>query len=76
MIRQRVGRDVVRLDERRVKQIAQCDRVARLKADVIFAGADERFGRNRRRSDSGRRLVLSAQSSTTIAVATFVRLPI
>ena len=50
VIRQSVGRDVVRLDEGRVKQIAQCDRIARLETNEVFARADKRLGRNRRRS--------------------------
>ena len=47
MIGQRVGRDVVGLHQRGVKEIAQSDAVARLKADQILAGADECLGRNR-----------------------------
>ena len=48
MVRQGVGCDVVRLDEGRVKQIAQRDRVARLETNEVFARADKRFGWKRR----------------------------
>ena len=74
VIRQRIGSDVVGLHERRVKQVAQRDRVARLKADVVFARADE--GGLRDAATCARSPpCFAAQSSTTIAVAIFVRLP-
>jgi hypothetical protein len=48
MSRQGVGRDVIGLNQRGVKKITQRDAIAGLKANEIFARADERFGRNGR----------------------------
>ena len=48
VIGQGIGRDVVRLHERGVEQIAQRDRVARLKTDIVFARPGEGgFGNDR-----------------------------
>ena len=47
MICQSIGRDVVGLDERGIKQIAKCNCVAGLKPDVVLARAGKGLGRNR-----------------------------
>ena len=47
MIRQSIGRDVVGLDERGIKQIAKGNCVAGLKSDVVLARAGKGLGRNR-----------------------------
>src|SRR5262249_47572787 len=47
MVRERVGRDIVGLDKRSVKKIAQCDVVAWLKTNVVFDSTDKRFLRDR-----------------------------
>ena len=44
MIRERVRGDVVRLDKRCIQQIAQRDRVPRLKPDAVFAGPSNASG--------------------------------
>ena len=46
MSRQSKSSDVVGLHERGVKQIAQCSLVARLKTDIVLAGAHECLRRN------------------------------
>src|SRR5690242_2706320 len=48
MVCQRIGGNVVRLDERGVKQIAQIDPVARLETDIVFGYAHKCFGWDRR----------------------------
>ncbi len=45
--RERVSSDVIGLDQRGVKEIAQGDSIAGLKTNEILTGADECFGRNR-----------------------------
>ena len=46
MVRQRVRRNVVGLDERGIQQITQCDAVSGLKADVVFLGPGKRLLRD------------------------------
>ncbi len=46
VIGQRVGRDVVRLHQGRVEQVAQRARVARLKPDKVFGNAGKGFRRD------------------------------
>ena len=46
MVRQRVGRDVVRLHKRSIEKITQRDAVTGLKADIVFGGPDKRLLRN------------------------------
>ena len=74
MVRERVGRDIIGLNERSVEKISQSDVIARLKTNVIFKGAANAScgtGIAWLRSPDLR----SAQSSTTLAAAIFVRLP-
>ena len=46
-VRESISSDIVRLDERCIKQIAQRNAIARLKPDQVFAGADKCLLRNR-----------------------------
>ena len=46
VIRQRVGGDIVRLDERGIEKVAQRDHIPRLKSDVVLECPDKRLWRN------------------------------
>jgi hypothetical protein len=43
VVRERVGRDIIGLNECSVEKISQGDVIARLKTNVVFKGADKRL---------------------------------